>query len=100
MGLGYFIIKVKEVHYENHTERNKGRHRGFVGHSGVHPEVLQKVQEIGLKEVEKGNLIDCQTLVCGDDIALVMTHQHGVDSELVHGIAWRAFEEGTAVSKN
>ena len=26
---------------------------GFVGHSGVHPEVLQKVQEVGLKEVEK-----------------------------------------------
>ena len=61
---------------------------GYVGHSSAHPEVVEKVKEIGLKEVEKGNLIDCQVLVCGDDIALVMTHQHGVDSELVYVYAY------------
>lgn len=72
---------------------------GYVGHSSAHPEVVQRVREVGLKEVEKGNLIDCQVLVCGDDIALVMTHEHGTDSELVHGIAWRAFEEGTQLAK-
>ncbi|MCS7262726.1 MAG: fructose-1,6-bisphosphatase [Aquificaceae bacterium] len=72
---------------------------GYVGHSSAHPEVVQRVKEVGLKEVERGNLIDCQVLVCGDDIALVMTHEQGTDSELVHGIAWRAFEEGTQVAK-
>ncbi len=72
---------------------------GYVGHSDTHPEVVQTVREVASSEVEKGNLIDCDILTCGDDIAIVMTHTHGVDSELVHGIAWRAFEKGTEVAK-
>ncbi len=72
---------------------------GYVGHSATHPEVVEKVKEVVKNEKEKGNLIDCGILTCGDDIAIVMTHTHGVDSELVHGIAWRAFEEGTKVAK-
>ena len=72
---------------------------GYVGHSDTHPEVVQTVREVVSSEVEKGNLIDCDILTCGDDIAIVMTHTHGVDSELVHGIAWRAFEKGTEVAK-
>ncbi len=72
---------------------------GYVGHSATHPEVVEKVKEVVKGEKEKGNLIDCGILTCGDDIAIVMTHTHGVDSELVHGIAWRAFEEGTKVAK-
>ena len=72
---------------------------GYVGHSDTHPEVVKTVKEVVSSEVEKGNLIDCDILTCGDDIAIVMTHTHGVDSELVHGIAWRAFEKGTEVAK-
>ncbi|NPB07110.1 MAG: fructose 1,6-bisphosphatase [Aquificae bacterium] len=72
---------------------------GFVGHSSTHPEVVAKVKEVVEQEVEKGNLIDFDVLTCGDDIAIVMTHEHGVDSQLVHGIAWKAFEEGTKVAK-
>ncbi len=72
---------------------------GYVGHSATHPEVVEKVKEVVKGEKEKGNLIDCGILTCGDDIAIVMTHTHGVDSELVHGIAWKAFEEGTKVAK-
>ena len=72
---------------------------GYVGHSATHPEVVRKVREIVQSEKEKGNLIDCDILTCGDDIAIVMTHTRGVDSELVHGIAWNAFERGTEVAK-
>ena len=72
---------------------------GFVGHSDTHPEVVETVKEHVMKEVEKGNLIDLDVLTCGDDIALVMTHTHGVDSEVVHGIAWSAFERGTEVAR-
>ncbi len=72
---------------------------GYVGHSATHPEVVETVASVAKSEKEKGNLIDCGILTCGDDIAIVMTHTHGVDSELVHGIAWRAFEEGTKVAK-
>ena len=72
---------------------------GFVGHSSTHPEVVNAVKEFVEKEVEKGNLIDCDILTCGDDIAIVMTHTHGVDAELVHRIAWDAFTKGTEVAK-
>ncbi len=72
---------------------------GYVGHSATHPEVVETVKSVVVSERDKGNLIDCGILTCGDDIAIVMTHTHGVDSELVHGIAWRAFEEGTKVAK-
>lgn len=72
---------------------------GYVGHSSTHPEVVETVREFVKKECEKGNLIDFDILTCGDDIAIVMTHNHGVDSEVVHGIAWNAFEKGTEVAK-
>lgn len=72
---------------------------GYVGHSDTHPEVVGTVKEVVENEVKKGNLIDSSILTCGDDIAIVMTHTHGVDSELVHGIAWNAFEKGTEVAK-
>ncbi|MEN3033572.1 MAG: fructose-1,6-bisphosphate aldolase/phosphatase [Aquificaceae bacterium] len=72
---------------------------GYVGHSSAHPEVVKKVEEIALSKVKEGTLIDAQTLICGDDIAIVMTHEHGVDSPIVHEIAWKAFEEGTNVAK-
>ncbi|NPA41563.1 MAG: fructose 1,6-bisphosphatase [Aquificae bacterium] len=72
---------------------------GYVGHSDTHPEVVNTVRSVVEEEVKKGNLIDMDILTCGDDIAIVMTHTHGVDSEIVHGIAWRAFEKGTEVAK-
>ncbi|MDQ7038446.1 MAG: fructose-1,6-bisphosphate aldolase/phosphatase [Aquificota bacterium] len=72
---------------------------GYVGHSSTHPDVVGTVREVVQKECDKGNLIDFDILTCGDDIAIVMTHTHGVDSELVHGIAWNAFERGTEVAK-
>jgi fructose 1,6-bisphosphate aldolase/phosphatase len=72
---------------------------GYVGHSSVHPDMLGTMKEVLKEEVSKGHLIDADTLVCGDDTALVMTHTHGVDSEIVHGIAWKAFEKATQVAK-
>ncbi|ADO44741.1 protein of unknown function DUF100 [Hydrogenobacter thermophilus TK-6] len=72
---------------------------GYVGHSGVHPQLVETIKEFVQEEVKKGILIDASVLVCGDDTAIVMTHTHGVDSEIVHGIAWRAFEKATEVAK-
>lgn len=72
---------------------------GYVGHSDTHPEVVQTVRGVIEEEVKKGNLIDMGILTCGDDIAIVMTHTHGVDSEIVHKVAWDAFEKGTEVAK-
>lgn len=72
---------------------------GFVGHSNVHPALLDKAKE-KLEEAKKNKLlIDyCQSKV-GDDIALIMTHKHGPSNEKIHGFAWETFEEATKVAK-
>ncbi len=72
---------------------------GYVGHSSVHPEVLNRVKEVALEAKDKGIIKDVSLLTCGDDIALVMTHTKGVDSSEVHEVAWKAFKEGTEVAK-
>lgn len=72
---------------------------GFVGHSAVHPEVLNKVKEVALEAKDNGIIKDVSVLVCGDDIALVMTHTKGLDSSDIHEVAWNAFKEGTEVAK-
>ncbi len=72
---------------------------GYVGHSSTHPEVVAKVTEIA--QAAKGDLlIDVSVLTCGDDIALVMTHQQGVDNEKIHKLAWDAFVAGTQVARD
>lgn len=49
---------------------------------------------------EKGRLlIDCYVSATGDDIALLMTHQHGVGAEAVHKLAWDAFLAGTDAAR-
>jgi len=71
---------------------------GYVGHSCTHPDVVKTTEEYARKFV--GDLIiDLKVLTCGDDIALVMTHQHGTDSEKIHKLAWDAFSAGTEVAK-
>ncbi len=72
---------------------------GFVGHSSVHKEVVNKVKEVAEDGKDRGIIRDLSVLVCGDDIALVMTHTKGVDASEVHELAWNAFKEGTEVAK-
>lgn len=72
---------------------------GYVGHSDVHPALLKKAEECLAEAKNKGLLIDfCRSKV-GDDIALIMTHTRGVDSEDIHRFAWETFETVTVVSK-
>ncbi|MCS7150583.1 MAG: fructose-1,6-bisphosphate aldolase/phosphatase [Caldimicrobium sp.] len=72
---------------------------GFVGHSSVHPEVLNRVREVAFEGRDSGLIKDVSVIYCGDDIALVMTHTRGLDSSEVHELAWNAFKEGTEVAK-
>ncbi len=72
---------------------------GYVGHSDVHPALLQKAEESLERVKNEGLIIDyCRSKV-GDDIALIMTHQHGPDNEDVHRFAWETFEQVTEVAK-
>lgn len=70
---------------------------GFVGHSGMHPAIMDLAKEI--LEKEKDGLIDYRVMHCGDDLELIMTHTKGIDNQEVHGLAWKIFEKGTAKAK-
>ncbi len=71
---------------------------GFVGHSTVHPEMLGTARR-ALDRVTGDLLIDGQAHACGDDISLIMTHEHGTDAEAIHTFAWDVFMETTEVAK-
>jgi fructose 1,6-bisphosphate aldolase/phosphatase len=46
-----------------------------------------------------GSLHDFYISHTGDDVAILMTHPHGVASERIHKLAWDAFVAGTEVAK-
>lgn len=72
---------------------------GYVGHSSSHPDVLQEAEKNLASAKKSGFLIDYHVTRCGDDLQLIMTHQHGVDSEKVHKLAWDTFLNCTKVAK-
>ena len=72
---------------------------GWVGRSGTHPDVLAHAREAVARGVAQGLLIDAQAHACGDDLFLVLSHQHGVDNEVVHRFAWDTFVAGAEVAK-
>ncbi len=68
------------------------------GHTLPSPELLA----IARQRVERAKgslLIDAQITHTGDDIALIMTHAHGVEDSRVHQLAWDVFREGTEKAK-
>jgi len=72
---------------------------GFVGHSGIHPDLLQIAQEQLEAARQKGLILDYHVTAVGDDLQLIMTHSKGVESEEIHHLAWETFEKGTARAK-
>ena len=72
---------------------------GWVGHSAMHPEVLDLGRERLAQAVQSGLLIDGQAHACGDDLFLVMSHDRGGDSTDIHQYAWDTFTAGTEVAK-
>jgi len=73
---------------------------GYVGHSCSHPDVIQKAEEKLAAAQGKGLLTDHHVTICGDDLELIMTHEHGEDSEPVHKLAWDTFLECTGVARS
>lgn len=68
------------------------------GHIAPSRKLLDSVRECVAARV--GNLlIDCAISHTGDDIAILMTHAHGVGHAEIHRLAWDAFLAGTAVAK-
>jgi len=72
---------------------------GYVGHSASHPDILELARPMLQEEKSKGYLLDFHVTSCGDDLQLIMTHQHGTDCSGVHGIAWNVFMKCTEKAK-
>ena len=73
--------------------------RGFVGHTEVHPDMVQVAKERVREAIDSGLVIDGHVNRVGDDLALILTHQHGSNSERVHGFAWEVFKATTEVAE-
>ncbi len=73
---------------------------GWVGHSGVHPDLLEAAREVMEKGRKQGVLLDYHVAYCGDDVNLIMTHTRGNEDPEVHGLAWEAFQKATEVAKS
>ncbi len=72
---------------------------GFVGHSNFHPALLDTAKEKLSNAKEKGILTDLHVIRCGDDLELIMTHEKGCDSKVIHELAWNTFVACTEVAK-
>lgn len=68
------------------------------GHIAPSARLLDTVRQ-HVRRFGEGLLVDHFISHTGDDIAIVMTHRHGVGHEGVHKLAWDAFLAGTAVAK-
>lgn len=72
---------------------------GYVGHSSIHPDLMKTAEDRLTNAAEKEILIDFHVARCGDDLELIMTHKHGVESEKVRKLAWDTFVGCTEVAK-
>ncbi len=72
---------------------------GYVGHSSSHPDVLKKAESCVAAAKESGLLIDYHVTRCGDDLQLIMTHEHGENDEKIHKLAWDTFVECTKIAR-
>ncbi len=68
------------------------------GHTLPSRAVLAQVEEVVREEVGR-LLLDAYVFHVGDDIVLLLSHTQDVGSPAVHGLAWKAFLEGTEVAK-
>lgn len=66
---------------------------GLAGHATIHPDIPVIANQSLMEAVDKGILIDSHVAWVGDDLQLIMTHNHGEDSSIVHKIAWDTFQK-------
>ncbi|OGG44269.1 MAG: fructose 1,6-bisphosphatase [Candidatus Handelsmanbacteria bacterium RIFCSPLOWO2_12_FULL_64_10] len=72
---------------------------GFVGHAGMHPDLIEAATQRLETARLQGAILDFRVTACGDDLGLILTHRQGVDSAEVHQVAWNVFEGCTQVAK-
>ncbi|HDD53589.1 MAG TPA: fructose 1,6-bisphosphatase [Thermosulfidibacter takaii] len=72
---------------------------GYVGHSHMHPKVLDVASESLDGAKADGLILDFKVLYCGDDLELIMTHTKGEEDPDIHKLAWDTFIRCTELAK-
>jgi fructose 1,6-bisphosphate aldolase/phosphatase len=72
---------------------------GFVGHSSMHKDVVERAREVLGKAKSKGPLVDFSIAHVGDDLELIVTHEKGDNSKEIHKLAWDAFASSAEVAQ-
>lgn len=65
----------------------------------VHPKIKETAREKLSLAKEAGLLTDFHVTNCGDDLELIMSHDHGENSSDIHELAWNTFVAATEVAK-
>lgn len=72
---------------------------GYVGHSAMHPDLIEE-GNLQLEKAKAKNIItDYHVTACGDDLELIMTHYKGDLNTEIHKVAWDIFESCTDLAK-
>lgn len=72
---------------------------GYPGHASVHPKLIETAKNELVRAIKDGLIKDFHVMGAGDDLELLMSHNKGVDSEIIHKLAWNTFEKATLVAK-
>lgn len=69
------------------------------GHTKPSEAMLDVVCNRVYSAINQGMLIDGTVTHTGDDIAIIMSHEHGKGAELVHQFAWQCFLDATQTAR-
>jgi len=72
---------------------------GYVGHSTMHPDLIEEAKKRLTAAKKSKKLIDFHVTHCGDDLELIMTHTRGVEDRDIHKLSWDTFIACTDVAK-
>ncbi len=72
---------------------------GWVGHSNMHPKLIEIARESLDAAKVDGAIIDYHVAYCGDDLNLIITHTKGVDNPDIHKLGWDVFMRCTEAAK-
>ncbi|MBM3958348.1 MAG: fructose 1,6-bisphosphatase [SAR202 cluster bacterium] len=70
------------------------------GHTMPSAAMVGRAKQLVADAVKKGLLLDGMVTYTGDDIALIMSHQHGTAAAPVHNFAWDVFLQATAIARS
>lgn len=70
------------------------------GHNKPSARMIEEAKDKIVDAVNNGLLIDGKISYTGDDIALLMTHNKGVDNPDIHKLAWDTFVVTTKIAKS